>query len=138
MDNWEEDFIRSHRLAHLATCDEKNNPHVIPIVYVFDGEFIFSPIDKKTKKLSPGQLRRIKNIEENSAVSIVIDDYCENWEKLAWVQIRGKAEILKSGSEYQRAVRLLNDKYSQYKKMLLDDCLIILVKIEKCLSWIAN
>ena len=138
MSNWEKDFIQSHRIAYLATCDEKNNPHVIPIVYVFDGKFLFSPIDKKAKKLSPGQLRRIKNIKENSSVSIVIDDYSENWEKLAWVQIRGNAEILDSGSKYQKAVRMLSEKYSQYKEMPLDDCLMIVVKVEKCLSWMAR
>lgn len=68
----QKDFIRTARVAHLATADAKRQPLVIPICFVFDGKEFFSPIDEKPKRLAPQKLRRLQNIEQNSRVSLVI------------------------------------------------------------------
>ncbi|HEU4340624.1 MAG TPA: pyridoxamine 5'-phosphate oxidase family protein, partial [Candidatus Binatia bacterium] len=90
----EKAFIRAARVAHLATADDKGQPHVVPICFVFNGKEFFSPIDEKPKRVAPNRLKRLKNIQQNSRVSLVIDHYDEDWRRLAYVMIAGTAEIL--------------------------------------------
>jgi len=42
----------------------------------------FIPLDRKTKTVTPGDLRRVKNIEKNAKIALIIDHYREAWEKL--------------------------------------------------------
>ncbi|HEY6363766.1 MAG TPA: pyridoxamine 5'-phosphate oxidase family protein, partial [Candidatus Binatia bacterium] len=65
-------LIRAARVAHLATADSGGQPLVIPICFVFDGKEFFSPIDEKPKRIAPRKLKRLRNIEENPQVSLVI------------------------------------------------------------------
>ena len=122
-------FIREHRVARLATAGRDGRPSVIPICYAFDGEHVYSVIDHKPKHVGARDLKRIRNIEENPHVSVVIDDYSDDWSKLRYVVIAGDAEIDDpSGSqsgEHHKAIALLRDKYSQYSAMALDDRLLI-------------
>lgn len=46
--DWERQFIERHRVARLATVDKKGQPHVVPIVYAFDGARLFTPLDRKS------------------------------------------------------------------------------------------
>src|SRR4029077_14156187 len=74
-------FLRSARVARLATADKSGQPHVIPICFVFDGQNFYSPIDEKPKRAAPTNLKRLRNIRENPKVTIVIDHYEEDWRK---------------------------------------------------------
>ena len=49
MEGWIEAFLMQRRVGHLATVNAGNRPHVVPIVYAFDGERLFTPIDAKPK-----------------------------------------------------------------------------------------
>jgi PPOX class probable F420-dependent enzyme len=111
-------LIRAARIAHLATVDAAGQPHVIPICFVFDGRYFYSSIDEKPKRSI--RLKRLRNIEENPSVSLVVDRYEENWQNLAYVLIFGRARILAGGRSHQRAVRLLRRKYPQYREMAID------------------
>src|ERR687884_1941791 len=115
-------FIREHRVARLATADGDGRPAVIPICYVFDGERFYSPIDEKPKQVAPRGLKRVRNIETNPHVALVIDDYADDWSKLAYVLASGLATIIGPGTdEHARAFRLLRDKYPQYRAMAIDE-----------------
>ena len=114
-------LIRAARIAHLATADSIAQPLVIPICYAFDGKEFFSPIDEKPKRISPQKLKRIKNIKENSRVSLVIDRWDEDWRKLAYILVAGQARILFSGEKHRRAVSLLRRKYRQYHSMAIEE-----------------
>ena len=59
----------------------------------------------------------MRNIRENPRVSVVIDQYDEDWTRLRWVIIQGRAEILTDGPHFARGVDLLVDKYPQYRAM---------------------
>jgi PPOX class probable F420-dependent enzyme len=111
---WQHDFIAQHRVARLATVDAEGQPHVVPIVYAFDGARLFSPIDEKPKRAGAYHLRRVRNIQSNPRVAVIIDDYSEDWRQLAWVQIRGQAALAESGADYQAGLELLTRKYPQY------------------------
>ncbi len=131
------EFIKSHKVARLATVDGLGRPLVVPICYYFDGGFIYTPIDKKPKRASPKELRRVRNIIENPNVSLVIDEYYEDWTKLCYVIINGRAEIMESGEEYQNSLRLLSEKYTQYADMKLSGLSLPAIKIipERIISW---
>jgi PPOX class probable F420-dependent enzyme len=121
-------LIRSARVAHLATADSGGQPLVIPICFVFDGNHIYSPIDEKPKRISPQKLKRLRNIEENSQVSLVIDRWDEDWQKLAYILVSGKARIVLSGQRYRKAVSLLRRKYRQYRSMAIDKRPMIVIR----------
>jgi len=131
-------FIRAHRVARLATVAEDNRPLVIPICYVFDGERVYSPIDEKPKKVPIDQLKRVRNINANPAVALVIDDYSENWNELRYVLLTGSAEIIlpdDKGEEHKAAVEQLREKYAQYRAMEIDKRPIIRVLITRIKRW---
>jgi PPOX class probable F420-dependent enzyme len=122
-------------VAHLATADEKGRPHVIPICFVIDGKELYSPIDEKPKKTSPLLLKRIRNIRANPHVAVVVDRYDDNWKRLAYVLILGRAKILLRGARHKKAVRLLRKKYPQYRKMRLEERPIIRITPTRWKSW---
>ncbi|MGE5305323.1 MAG: TIGR03668 family PPOX class F420-dependent oxidoreductase [Alphaproteobacteria bacterium] len=128
-------FIRCARVAHLATADAAGQPHVIPICFVFDGNEFFSPIDEKPKKTSAQNLKRVRNVKQNEKISLIIDRYEENWSKLAYLLITGTAKIILRGKRHQHAVALLRKKYSQYRRMSLDERPMIQIKPSAVTRW---
>lgn len=128
-------LIRSARIAHLATADRSGQPHAVPICFVFDDKYFYSPIDEKPKRTAPAKLKRLRNIAENPQVSLVIDHYDENWGKLAYVLITGAARIMQRGQKYRRAVTLLRRKYSQYRTMAIDRRPMIVIKPQRIIVW---
>src|SRR5207237_10931967 len=101
-------MLGAARVAHLATADQYSRPHNVPIVFVIDGDRLYFPLDRKPKREDDWHmLRRVRNIETNGRVAIVVDRYDEDWTKLAWVLVEGVATILESGDGREAAVRSL-------------------------------
>ncbi len=135
-DDRERAFIDASRIAHLATTDSTGEPHVIPVCYAYDGHRFFIAIDEKPKK--PGRtLKRVRNIEETGRAALVIDRYDDvNWSRLAWLMVRGSAEMLGSKDpEHERIVATLRDRYAQYREMALERAPIIAITPERITSW---
>ena len=128
-------FIRSARIAHFATADRSGQPHAVPICFVFDDKYFYSPIDEKPKRTAPAKLKRLRNIAENPQVSLVIDHYDENWSKLAYVLITGAARVMQRGQRHRRAVTLLRRKYSQYRTMAIDRRPMFVIKPKRIIVW---
>jgi PPOX class probable F420-dependent enzyme len=134
-------FIGEHRIARLGTVDAQGQPMVVPICYVFDGVRIYSPIDEKPKRVEAGQLKRVRNIEANPRVSLVIDDYSEDWTKLAFVIVSGVATMMSVSThseEHARAVELLRAKYTQYRSMRIDQRVMIGITPTRISMWKAS
>jgi PPOX class probable F420-dependent enzyme len=115
---WALALLREGRVGRLATADAAGRPLVVPICYVFDGVRIYSAVDAKPK--STRNLRRLRNVGENPYVSLVVDVWDEDWSRLAWVIVEGRAKVLTGGEEFGRAIDLLVEKYRQYREMGLD------------------
>ncbi|MQG27467.1 MAG: TIGR03668 family PPOX class F420-dependent oxidoreductase [SAR202 cluster bacterium] len=118
-------FLRSARTGHLATADAKGRPQVVPVCFVFDGQAIYSVLDAKPKTTPLRQLRRVKNILANPQVSLVVDHYEEDWDKLQYILVSGDAELLESGEKWALAIAMLREKYPQYQAMDLDQSPVI-------------
>lgn len=123
-------------MARLATVDEKGRPHLVPICYIFDGEDFYTPIDQKPKRVKDRQLARVRNIQVNSLVALLIDKYDENWSQLWYILVRGTATELNDNREKQKATRLLKEKYPNYRKGVLSkDALVIRIRPQQMTWW---
>ena len=96
-------------MARLATVDPDGRPHLVPIVFALDGD---SAVDRKPKRSQT--LRRIENARARPDVTILVDHYEDDWSRLWWIRLRGRARVLDEGEERERALRLLAEKYAQY------------------------
>ena len=114
-------LLGRHRLAHLATAGADGTPHVVPLCFALDGDLLYFVIDAKPKRRSGTALKRMRNLLENPAVALVVDDYDEDWRRLAYLLVRGPARILSDAFEHAAALRLLRARYTQYATMRLDD-----------------
>jgi len=136
------ELLHYSKIARLATVDPDNNqPYVVPVVFAFDGNNIFIPIDDKPKKTSNSkQLKRVKNIQKNPNISFLIDTYDdEDWNNLSYLMIQGKARIVNMVNDtdiIKKAHLLLSEKYHQYKNTIVgigDECIVI--DIQKTITW---
>jgi len=129
------EFLSKARVARLATADKTGQPHVIPIVFATDGQKLYTPLDKKPKRIAPNQLKRVRNLLENPRVAFVVDHWDEDWTKLAWLLVRGTGQLLESGDVYETGVRLLEKKYPQYGQMPLKERPLIVITPSDVTSW---
>src|SRR5215217_8876838 len=118
-------FIRDRRVGHLATADAGGTPSVIPVVYAsfaLDEEPVIAiAIDEKPKG-DPRALRRVRNILARPEVALIVDEYHEDWDALAWVLVRGSASLIEPGEAgHAEALAALRQKYPQYTRMRLDE-----------------
>lgn len=127
-------FLDRCRVGHLATADRAGLPHVVPVCYAVDGDTLYITIDEKPKRRDR-PLRRLRNILENPQAAFVADHWDENWSRLGWVMLRGRAEILDSGVEHDRAQALLVARYPQYRAMHLADLPVVALRIDRATAW---
>lgn len=111
-------FVEAQRVARLATADAAATPHVIPICYAVVDECFYFVVDEKPKRTRRG-LKRLRNIAENAKVAIVIDEYADDWSRLAYLLVNGDAAIVDDRSEFARALAALRARYVPYRDMEL-------------------
>ena len=127
-------FLDRARHGHLATVDEAGAPHLVPVCYVVDGNSLYITVDEKPKRTDI-PLKRLRNILANPRVAVTVDRWDEDWTRLAWVMLRGQADILRDGDEHDRAQRLLRDRYEPYRSMAIESLPVIALRITRVLSW---
>jgi len=112
-------LIKEAKVARLATVDQKSRPYVVPVVFVFHENSFFIPLEEKVKTVNPRKLKRVKNLEKNPNVTLLIDKYQNDWKKLFFLMIHGKATMIagKNSKLMDKIHKLLISKYPQYKKI---------------------
>jgi len=128
-------FLASRRVGRLATADARGHPHVVPVCFAIENASLYVTIDEKPKRASARPLKRMRNMMENPSVAFVADRYDEDWRRLGWVMLRGRAEILAGGPEHDRAQVLLRERYAQYRPMQLAELPVIALRIERVTTW---
>jgi coenzyme F420-0:L-glutamate ligase/coenzyme F420-1:gamma-L-glutamate ligase len=129
-------FLVRQRVARFATADAAGRPHVVPVCFAFARSSIYIALDEKPKKVPASDLKRVRNILENPEVALTADRYAEDWSLLAFVMVRGVAELLDPGTdEHAAAVRLLRGKYHQYETMRIQENPVMAIRPEKAVSW---
>lgn len=73
--------------------------------------------------------------KQRAAGSIPIARYNDDWERLAWVLLRGRASLVTDAGEKAQAVAALRRKYPQYRTMALEERPLIRLEPERAASW---
>ncbi len=106
----------------------------MPVCFAISGASLYITIDEKPKRAG-ARLKRLENIAANPAAAVVVDRYDEDWTRLAWVMLRGRAEILTGGEEHAAAQAQLRARYPQLKAMRIELQPVIALRIERVTSW---
>jgi PPOX class probable F420-dependent enzyme len=132
----EAEFVHRQRVGRLATADANGHPHVVPVCYAFDSERFYTPLDEKPKRVEGKELRRVRNIEARHEASLVIDQYDDDWSRLGYVLVYGRADLVAPGDAlHERALALLRERYAQYREMELERQFVIIITPERIVSW---
>lgn len=126
----EKKLLREERVARLATFSKNGKIHLVPVCYVYDGKNIFIGTSLDSQK--------VKNLRRNSSASLIIDRYFEDWSKLKGVMIQASAEVIERGEEFEKAKKLLYEKYPQYEEQVPikeGESAIIKLTLNKVVSW---
>lgn len=122
-------------VGRLATVGPGGRPHIVPVTFLLDGDRIASAIDHKPKTTT--DLKRLRNIEANPAVSVLVDHYEQDWSQLWWVRADGEARVETSGERWDRAVAGLVEKYAPYR-VTPPRGPVIVVAVSRWSSWTAR
>lgn len=92
---------------------------------------LYTAVDEKPKRTR--RLQRLRDIEANPNVCVLIDHWDEDWSRLWWVQLRGTARIV----DDPHVVEQLAAKYPQYAERPPAGP-VIAVAIEEQIEWMAS
>jgi PPOX class probable F420-dependent enzyme len=109
-------------------------PHLVPVCFAIAGDSLYITIDEKPKRTDI-PLKRLRNISANPEVAVTMDRWDEDWRRLAWVMLHGRAEILADGAEHDRAQERLRGRYPQYRSMDLAALPVIAMRIARASAW---
>jgi PPOX class probable F420-dependent enzyme len=144
-------FLSTARRAVLATIASDGRPRLVPICFALDpvDPFLYTPLDEKPK--APREvmhLARVRDVLADPRVSVLVDRWDEDWERLAWLRCHGTATVLESDggdagtterdvatTERDGAISALRARYPQYVSHRLEARPMIRIVIEGTTSW---
>ena len=123
-------FLKKEKILHLATIDEKNSPHIVPVWYMYSSKKIYIGTNTKTQKA--------KNIKNNKKVSFCVD-VGVNAPKIFGVMGKGTAKLLRDESTVNRIAKRILLRYfktldGKSARELLDDTDCIIEILPKVLT----
>jgi PPOX class probable F420-dependent enzyme len=127
--------VAASRVARLGTFDPDGRIHLVPIVFALENDTLYTAVDAKPKRSRT--LRRIENARRNPQVTVLVDEYDEDWSRLWWARLRGRARVLDEGDEARHALELLREKYEQYAETA-PEVPVLAVDVDEWRSWAAS
>ena len=118
-------------MGRLAFLDDAGRPRVLPVTYALAGGAVWSAIDQKPKR--PGEPARVRYLRRRPEAALCVDRYEDAWERLAWVQLLGRVEVVPA-EEAEPALAALAAKYPQYGESRPPGPLLR-VAVERALFW---
>ena len=130
-------------VARLATLAPDGAPQQVPIVFARRGATLYSPVDGKPKRA--GELARIRNARRDPRVSLLLDEYHGDWQRLWWLRVAGEARVVEPADperdrEVAGAVVALRAKYPQYERVpvLGPEPVMLAVRVRAQRGWCAS
>ncbi|MHC1561633.1 TIGR03668 family PPOX class F420-dependent oxidoreductase [Actinomycetospora sp. C-140] len=99
------------RVARLATVSGDGQPHLVPVVFAVEEDTVVMAVDAKPKRHR--DLKRLRNIADNPAVSLLVDRYDDDWDALWWVRADGTATVTDADDVLAHAREALGARYRQ-------------------------
>ena len=138
-------LLVTERRATLATIATDGHARLVPCCFAIGfeggGLVIDTPIDDKPKASDdPMRLARVRDIRRDPRVTLLVDRWDEDWSRLAWVRVEGRARLLlpwakRDAPAHAAAVTALRDRYLQYREHRLEMLPIIRVTVERMVGW---
>lgn len=106
------------RHAYLATADGDGWPHLVPVTFALpDPDTVVIAVDHKPKRSS--DLKRLRNIQANNRVSLLVDEYDDaDWSRLWWVRADGTARTVTEPADRAAPLRALAARYPVYAEQV--------------------
>ena len=122
-------------VARLATLSPDGRPHLVPVVFGRHEGALWSPIDGKPK--SGRTPARVRNVEHDPRVALLLDRYGADWRLLWWIRIDARAAVVRTTSPAEASLRA---KYPQYREVPLQagEPLWLQIEPERTASWYAS
>ncbi|SNS42756.1 PPOX class probable F420-dependent enzyme, Rv0121 family [Actinomadura meyerae] len=128
-------LLATARVARLATVGEDGRPHLVPVTFAVHRGAVYTAVDHKPK--SRRDLRRLANIRANPRVALLADHYEDDWDRLWWVRVDGRAAVVDDPARMAEPVALLADRYAQYRDRPPEGP-VIAVTIDAWTGWSAS
>ncbi len=141
MNSLELAFLVAARRAILATVDADGRPRPVPICFIVDAAVpervrLLTPLDDKPKAVGDKRaLARVRDIRARPDVSVLVERWDEDWSRLGWLRLDGRATLLEPGDVARDALERLRAKYPQYASHDLESSPMIAVDIDRAKRW---
>jgi PPOX class probable F420-dependent enzyme len=128
----------------LATIADDGSARLVPVCFAlleWDGRIrLVTPLDEKPKRSAdPHTLARVRDILARPAVTLLVDRWDEDWSRLAWVRIHGRARLVEpADGEHAPALAALRARYPQYLAHDLERLPVISIEATRVVSWAAG
>ena len=120
------DFLRDAPVCRIATVRPDGTPHTIPVCPVFDGANLYIDLD--------GEGISASGVMANGRVTVLIDEYSEDWSKLRAVILRTTAEVI-DGEWKDVAWAMIREKFPQYSQVEWEPRMTLALTIEGWTQW---
>ena len=112
----------------MALVGGSGIPSVTPLCHVFSKGVLYIETNVASWK--------VRTLTRSTQIAYVVDEYSENWYNLKGIRIHGTVEVLREGSEYRSAKRMLFRKFPQFKELWEDEVDVIMkVTPIRATSW---
>jgi PPOX class probable F420-dependent enzyme len=101
------------RVARLATAPAGGGPRLVPVTFAWHRGRVVWAVDEVKPKRGRG-LRRLRDLESDPRVALLVDHYEDDWARLWWVELRGAAEVIE-GEAAESALDALAARYPAYR-----------------------
>ena len=128
---WARELVARARVARLAYLDAEDRPRVLPVTFAVADGFVWTAIDEKPKRRP--EPARVDYLRRRPEAALLVDEYDDDWNRLAWVQLLGRIEVMRIDAAPE-AVEALATKYSQYASRTPPGPLLRL-GVERALHW---
>jgi PPOX class probable F420-dependent enzyme len=128
----------------LATIADDGSARLVPVCFALlewdDRLRLVTPVDEKPKRSAdPHTLARVRDVLARPSVTLLVDRWDEDWSRLAWVRIHGRARLVEpSDHEHAPALAALRARYPQYRAQRLERLPMISIEALRVVSWAAE
>jgi PPOX class probable F420-dependent enzyme len=129
------DRLGNARVATLGTVDGDGHPHLVPICFAVRDDRLVTAVDHKPKRTTA--LARLAHVRAHPAVSVLVDEYRDDWDALWWVRVDGTATVLDDVTTEPDLLQLLVAKYPAYADVAPSGPAIV-VTVQRWQGWSAR